>query len=133
MGVIAALAGCAVLPGQGPPRWTRISGEPTAAELRMLDWFAGHRDPPLVAASTVRELAAWRGITGLGIRCSFPASHTRAMLRHLEIDYLIVYAREDRCAFASERAGALPVRQFGRGPEAIFLLRAGPAQPAPGG
>ena len=128
--VLAAVASTLLMPRQTGPGWVRLSGRATPAELRMLDWLEDHREPPLVLATTARELAAWRGVTGHGIRCDYPASNTRALLRHLDIDYLVLYDRERRCAFARDLRGLEPVRRFGLGREAIGLYRSGPR---PGG
>jgi hypothetical protein len=121
--VVAALASAVLLPRQTAPGWVYRSGRATPAELRMLDWLDDHREPPLVLATTARELAAWRGVTGHGIRCDYPASNTRDLLRHLDIDYLILYDRERSCAFARDLRELELVRRFGYGKQAIGLYR----------
>jgi hypothetical protein len=140
--VVAALASAVLLPRQTGPGWVQRSERATPAELRMLDWLEDHREPPVVLATTARELAAWRGVTGHGIGCNHPASNTRDLLRHLDIDYLILYDRERKCAFARGLPGLELVRRFGHGREAIGLYRSGvrpgagaarPPGPAPPG
>ncbi len=105
------------------PGWVRIPAQPTAAELRMLDWLDAHPEPPLVLATTTRELAAWRGVTGHDIRCDWPEVHTRQLLRHLDIDYVMVYADEQRCPFTRGLEGLAVVRRFGRGGNAILVYQ----------
>jgi hypothetical protein len=126
--VIVALASAALLPRQTGPGWVRGSGRVTPTELRMLDWLEDHPEPPLVLTTRARELAAWRGVTGHGIRCDYPASNTRDLLRHLDIDYLILYERERRCAFAQGLPELDLVRRFGQGRQAISLYRSRPAR-----
>ena len=123
--VVAALASAALLPRQTGPGWVHRSGRATPAEIGMLDWLGDHREPPLVLATTARELAAWRGVTGHGIRCDYPASHTRDLLLHLDIDYFILYDHQRRCAFARDLQGLELVRRFGHGREALGLYRSG--------
>lgn len=122
--VLALLAGSLLFPRQTAQRFAMRKTMPFAAERELILWLDSRPAPPVLLSTRVRELVLWSRATGHWTRCYLGPEQTRQQLRHLPIDYLVVYEREWNCPFVEGLAGELElVRRFGKGERRIDVLR----------
>lgn len=95
----------------------------TPAETELVAWLNAQPRPLSVISSNAQILGSMSETRFYWTTCDSPGETTRAMIRHMPIEYVLLYERETRCAFAVQAGAMRLVRMFGAPGRRIFVLQ----------
>ena len=117
--ITAALGLSSILAFVTQPR----PSSPTPAESALAVWVDEQLRTPVILTARSHHLSVYTRANLHWTLCETPPEKTREMLAKLPIDYVVVYAHEQRCRFVSGLGDVLVERaRFGEGPGALHLL-----------
>lgn len=110
----------------------------TPAEQELVAWLDARSPRPTVLTTNAQPLSVYSRAGFHWTECDESAEKTRQMLRLLPIDYVLVYQFEHACPFVRGVPEVAPVRRFGEGAGAVWVLapagaRRGDREPDGGG
>jgi 4-amino-4-deoxy-L-arabinose transferase-like glycosyltransferase len=101
-------------------------------EEELVAWLDAQNPRPVVLTTNAQTLSVYSRAGFHWMECRESAEKTRTMLRLLPIDYVLVYQVETSCPFIGGVPELAPVRKFGEGADAVWVLaprRGGSAGP----
>jgi hypothetical protein len=106
------------------------------AEEELVAWLDARSPGPVVLTTNAQPLSVYSRAGFHWMECGESAEKTRTILRLLPIDYVLVYQAESGCPFIRGVPELTPVRRFGEGAGAVWVLapgNGGGAGPQPDG
>ncbi len=100
-----------------PPGWGL-----TPPERELTAWLDEQSPRPVVLTTNSQPLSVYSRAGFHWMECREDAGKTRTMLRLLPIDYVLVYQGETGCPFIRGVPELAPVRRFGEGADAVWVL-----------
>jgi len=93
------------------------------AETELVAWLDAQPRRVSVIATNAQILGSMSDTHFYWTECSSPGETTRAMLRAMPIDYVVLYEREVRCRFVTGLGALRIVRAFGPPGRRVFVLK----------
>jgi len=110
---------------------TRFASGLLGAEPELVRWLEGHPGKPIVVTTNAQPLSVYSRAGFHWMECREKPEQTRALIEHVGIDYVLVYAGEERCAFVRGLSELEVARVFGDGRARIWALRPKQARSPP--
>lgn len=95
----------------------------SAAETELVAWLDAQPRRVSVMTTNAQILGSMTDTRFYWTSCASPGDTTRAMLRLLPIDFVVLYEHEARCRFAAEGGAMRLVRAFGSPGRRVFVLQ----------
>jgi hypothetical protein len=95
----------------------------TLAETELVTWLNAQPRPLSVISSNAQILGSMSDTRFYWTTCDSPGETTRAMIRLMSIEYVLLYEHEAQCAFAAQAGAMRLVRVFGTPGRRIFVLQ----------